>query len=119
MINNKITKIASLITDAQVVVDVGCDHCYLAIELLSNHRCQHVINIDLRPKPLAIGEKNLLKYQLLEQTTNLVHNGLKQLSLAQLQIPFPITTIDYAVIAGMGSSNIIHILEENSLPIQT
>ncbi len=117
MINKKITYIASLIQNANVVIDVGCDHCYLAIELLSKQHCHHVVNIDLRPQPLAIGEKNLKRFNLLDKTTNLVNDGLKDLSLSDLQIVPAINKIDYVVIAGMGTNNIIHILQANTLPV--
>ncbi len=116
MINQKITHIANLITPCDVVMDIGCDHCYLAIELLSSHKAQTIINIDVRKDPLAIGMKNLKKHQLLEHTINLVNDGLKDLTLAHPQFK-NINKIDYCVIAGMGANNIIDILKNNSLPI--
>lgn len=106
----RINAIANLINDCNVVVDVGCDHCHLAIELLTNNKCQHVINIDKNESPLASGISNLTKKKLLNKTTNILNDGLQKLDFKQFN-----NQVDYIVIAGMGSNNIINILSKNSI----
>ncbi len=93
-------------------MDIGCDHCYLAISLLQQHKAQTVINIDIHPDPLAAGIKNLQKYGLIDHTINLVNDGLKDLKLSD-PVFQGIKSIDTCVIAGMGSNNIIEIHQKN------
>ncbi len=105
----RINAIASLINKSNIVIDVGSDHCYLAIELLNNNQCQHVINIEKNAQPLYSGIQNLTKKQLIDKTTNILNNGLQNLDLKQIN-----NQVDYIVIAGMGSNNIIDILSNNN-----
>ena len=117
MINNKIKTIANLISKSNVIIDVGCDHCFLAIDLLKNKKANLVINIDINHEPLEYGKKNLDKFLLLDKTINIVNDGLIGLKNNNLIKPY-INDIDYCVIAGMGSNNIINILKNNSLDIK-
>ena len=105
----RINTIVDLVNDANLVMDIGCDHCYVAIELLRNNKCKHVINIDKNKLPLQQGINNLSKFKLLDKTTNLINDGLKGLSEKNFD------KIDYIIIAGMGASTIISILNNNSL----
>lgn len=106
----RIAFIADLINDAQNVVDVGSDHAYLAKILLINNKAQHVINIEVNQGPLENGINNLAKNNLLKRTTNILNDGFKGLILKQ--------TFDYCVIAGMGATSIIKILEQNKNQIK-
>jgi len=106
----RIAFIADLINDAQNVVDVGSDHAYLAKILLVNNKAQHVTNIEVNQGPLENGINNLTKNNLLKRTTNILNDGFKGLILEQ--------TFDYCVIAGMGATSIIEILEQNKNQIK-
>ncbi|WP_303923439.1 tRNA (adenine(22)-N(1))-methyltransferase TrmK [Ureaplasma parvum] len=106
----RIAFIADLINDAQNVVDVGSDHAYLAKILLINNKAQHVTNIEVNQSPLENGINNLAKNNLLKRTTNILNDGFKGLILKQ--------TFDYCVIAGMGATSIIKILEQNKNQIK-
>lgn len=116
MTNRKITAISSLINNADIVIDVGCDHCYLSIDLLKSKKAKLVINIDINELPLKSGIDNILKNNFLNSTINLVNDGLK--NITEKNRIFSTTKVfDYCVIAGMGSSSIIDILENNVLEI--
>lgn len=117
MINKKIQAITNLISSSNILIDVGCDHCFLAIELFKQNKIKHIINVDINKKPLDSGVKNLIKYNLLNKTTNIVNDGLKDIEKKD-KIFQNITKIDYCVIAGMGSSSIIDIIKNNQLNIQ-
>lgn len=88
-----------------IVIDVGSDHAYLAIELLKNHQAKFVYNIEINKHPLINTINNLQKASLINQTNNLLNDGLKNLDQI---IKDP---IDYLVISGMGAKNIITILK--------
>jgi tRNA (adenine22-N1)-methyltransferase len=104
--NNRIDCIINEIKTTGTVVDVGSDHAQLAIKLLKAKRATHVFNIELNKKPYLITIDNLSKNKLLNKTTNIFANGL-QTTLINLKI-------DYCVIAGMGSKNIIDILTQKN-----
>lgn len=106
----RIAFIADLINHAQNIVDVGSDHAYLAKILLLNNKAQHVTNIEINKGPLENGINNLAKNNLLQQTTNILNNGFKDLILEK--------TYDYCVIAGMGATSIIEILDQNKNQIK-
>ncbi len=97
--------IASQIKHADCVMDVGSDHAYLAVRLLNAKKAKHVINIEINQKPLNSGIYTLKKNNLLEDTENILNDGLKDLEFNR--------TIDYCVIAGMGSHSIIDILDND------
>lgn len=102
---NRIDALVKLIDRCQCVFDVGSDHALLSISLLSKRKCQHVINIDNKRQPLQIGIKNLKKYHLLPKTTNILNNGLKQITKKTTLKP------SYIVCSGLGTKTIISILK--------
>ena len=111
----RINYIADLIkSNSNYVMDVGSDHAYLAIELLKQNKVKFVYNVEINELPLQQGIKNLEKYNLLDKTDNILNNGLLGLESKYKDLEF-----DYLVIAGMGSNNIIKILENNKLCFRT
>jgi tRNA (adenine22-N1)-methyltransferase len=109
MKDNRIDFIINQIQTKSIVVDVGSDHAKLAIKLLKTKKAIHVYNIELNRAPYLITINNLKKNGLLNQTTNLLGNGLQ---MDEINEP-----IDYCVISGMGSNNIIDILQHKSKKI--
>lgn len=103
----RLLTIAQLITNNPVsVIDVGSDHAYLSIYLISHHQCQRVTNVEVNQQPLENGLKNVTEAQLNEFIDFKLNNGLKDLYL-------PYRT-DYVCISGMGASNIIEIIQNNT-----
>ncbi len=110
----RINYIADLIQPCSRVIDIGSDHAYLAINLLNNKKAQMVCNVEVNQKPLEAGINNLIKYNCLDKTQNILNNGLKDINTKLDDIHF-----DYLTIAGMGSNNIIEILQHNQLIVDT
>ena len=54
MINKKLKAIASFINTQDTVVDIGCDHAYLAIYLKENKLCKNVYASDINENALNI-----------------------------------------------------------------
>ncbi len=101
----RIEYFSNFIKKANYIVDIGCDHGYLSILLLKNKLAKHVINIDINKKPLASAISNLAKNNLLDKTTNIINNGLKNINFD--------FDIDYCFITGLGSKTIIDIIDNN------
>jgi tRNA (adenine22-N1)-methyltransferase len=100
---DRISCIINQIRTKSVVVDVGSDHAQLAIKLLKANKATHVYNVELNKQPYLTTITNLQKNGLLAKTTNFLANGL--------QITEVMKPVDYCVIAGMGSKNIVDILQ--------
>ncbi len=101
---NKINCIASFIEKCPCVYDVGSDHAHLAIFLLKNKIVRRVVNVEINTKPLTHGLHNLIINKLQHKTSNIINDGLKNITRKTKARP------SYICIAGMGGKNIIDIL---------
>ena len=100
MLNLKLKTIASLININDTVIDIGCDHAYLAIYLKKENLCKDVYASDI--------SENVIKNAL----NNIKENNLKiKLFISDGFLNIPDLEIDTGVIAGMGTSNIINIIK--------
>lgn len=86
-----------------IICDIGCDHCYIAIYAIMTGLAKLAINIDINKLPLENGIKNLKAYGVYSKTKNLINDGLKGLTFKN--------TIDYCIIAGMGAKTIVDIIK--------
>lgn len=99
----RLQTIASFIDKDDRVVDVGCDHAYLSIYLFKRKACQKVIATDINPNALEAAKKNIQKNHLTKKICTILSDGLKKVDQNE---------INTVVIAGMGASTILHIIEE-------
>lgn len=96
----RLKEIFSAIDKTSVFADVGCDHGYVAKEVLKSGKAEKVIISDISAKCLAKAE-NLLADEIADgRVISVVSNGFEKLP------PF-----DLALIAGMGGEEIISILK--------
>lgn len=99
MINKKLNAIASFINTQDTVVDIGCDHAYLAIYLKENKLCKNVYASDINQNALNIAKHNIKEHNLDIET--ILSDGFKSIHN---------TSIDTAVISGMGTNSILDII---------
>lgn len=88
----------SLIPDCKVFADVGCDHGYIAYEMLKNRKCDRVIASDISAECLQKAE-TLLRETFPDKYTAVVSDGFENVG-----------NCDCALIAGMGGDTIADIL---------
>ena len=88
----------SLIPDCEVFADVGCDHGYIAYEMLKNRKCDRVIASDISAECLQKAE-TLLRETFPDKYTAVVSDGFENVG-----------NCDCALIAGMGGDTIADIL---------
>lgn len=88
----------SLIPDCRVFADVGCDHGYIAYEMLKNRKCDRVIVSDISAECLKKAE-TLLRETFPDKYTAVVSDGFENVG-----------NCDCALIAGMGGDTISDIL---------
>lgn len=101
----RLLAIASLIDKGSSVLDVGTDHAYLPIILSQNKKCKSIIASDVSSNALKIAKDNLKKYHI-DDVKLILSNGLDSIN----------DDYDTIVLAGMGTSTIIKILENKKLP---
>jgi len=100
----RLQKIAEFISKKDIVLDVGCDHGYLSIYLKENNLCKNVYASDISSSALEGAIKNFEKHKL--DIKNYVSDGFKN-------IPVKFNT---AVLAGMGTSTILKIINSSKTP---
>jgi len=104
---NKLTKrqqsIVDLATNLSVTVDVGCDHGYIGVQLLLDHKTNYLIASDISAPSLEKTRKLLQQNNLLDQASTRVGDGLDIIRTDE--------KIDQVIIAGMGGKEIMDILK--------
>lgn len=104
----RLKEIFSLLPNASVFADVGCDHGYVAKEVLKSGKAEKVIISDISAKCLAKAE-SLLEDEISDgKAISVVSNGFEKLPKC-----------DLALIAGMGGEEIISILKNAWFTPQT
>lgn len=101
MLNNRLLTIANNVPTQARVVDVGCDHAYLAIYLMQHKSVQSVIASDIVDGPVEAARKNIQQAGLTKQIKLVQADGLAGVQPGE---------VDCVIIAGMGAGTIIDIL---------
>jgi len=92
-----------------VVVDVGCDHGWLGIELLNSNQAETVIFADINDLPLANAEQNVRYYELLSRAQFIKSDGLSNID----------QSFNTVVIAGIGGNLISQIINQGISKLAT
>jgi tRNA (adenine22-N1)-methyltransferase len=95
--------VVNLVQPCNSIADIGCDHGYVAIELVQSHICSHVIAMDINKGPLEKALANIRKQNMTDKIETRLSNGTKALNPSE---------VDGIICAGMGGKLIISILEE-------
>ena len=99
-ISQRLLACCNFVCKGDRVADIGCDHGYLGIHLLTNRIASHVIESDIATGPLDSARRNAQKYGVASAMTFCLSDGVKD-------IPRDFDTL---VCAGMGGDTMIHIL---------
>lgn len=98
-LSKRLLAIASFVDKKDSLVDVGCDHGLLSIYLIIEKLAKKVIASDVNQLALDMAIKNISKYKL--DIPTILSDGLDNID---------VKNINTLVISGMGTSTIIHIL---------
>ena len=101
-ISDRLLACAAFVRPGDRVADIGCDHGYLGIYLLSNGIARSMIEADINQGPLDSAKRNGQKYGVAQQMSFHLSDGVKD-------IP---RNFDTLVCAGMGADTMVHILED-------
>lgn len=100
-LSKRLNTIASICQPATVLADVGCDHAYLSIHLVTAGIVDDAIAMDLREGPLKKAAENVKAYGLENRIQLRLGNGLENLEKNEA---------DLVLISGMGGILICDIL---------
>lgn len=100
-LSTRLLACAGFVKQGDRVADVGCDHGYLSIHLLTQGIARSCIASDVAEGPLQSALRNAHKYGVSENVEFYLSDGVRN-------IPRDFDTL---VCAGMGGDTMIHILE--------
>ena len=100
-ISNRLLACAGFVAPGSRVADVGCDHGYLSIYLLTQGLATFCIASDVNQQPLLSASRNAAKFDVADRMSFHLSDGLQS-------IPRDFDTL---VCAGMGGDTMIHILD--------
>ena len=100
-LSDRLLACAGFVAPGDRVADVGCDHGYLGIHLLTNGIASSIIASDVNEGPLQSAMRNGRKFGVADKMSFYLSDGVRN-------IP---RDFDCMVCAGMGGDTMIHILE--------
>lgn len=100
-VSSRLLACAGFVRRGSRVADVGCDHGYLTIHLLTEGIASSVIASDINEQPLQSAMRNARKFGVQNKIRFFLSDGVRS-------IP---RDFDDLVCAGMGADTMIHILE--------
>lgn len=92
-LSKRLSAVASMVTEGNRLVDVGCDHGYLPLYLYLNKKIPSAIAMDVRPGPLSRAREHIAEYGLEKYIETRLSDGLSALSPGEG---------DTLTVAGMG-----------------
>lgn len=98
----RLQNVLALVKSTGTVVDVGCDHGYVAISLIQQKKAFRVIAMDVRKGPLHQASEHIIQYGLENVIETRLSDGVAALKPGEAQA---------MICAGMGGPLMIGILE--------
>lgn len=102
-LSKRLQAVADLVSEGQVVADIGCDHGYIPIYLLETGKCKKAIAMDINQGPLLRAKEHVALYGLQDEIETRLSDGVKALSVGEC---------DCVIVAGMGGALAVKIMVE-------
>lgn len=105
-LSKRLLKVANLVEEAVFLVDIGCDHGFLAIDLIKSGRVQKAMCTDINEGPLSRAAGHIKEYGLEERIETCLSDGLLSVK------DFEKYDFDACTICGMGGLMGVKIIHE-------
>lgn len=109
LLSDRMRAVAGLVQPCESIADIGCDHGYVAMELVRNKTCRHVIAMDINSGPLECAKRNIADYDMQDYIETRLSDGVSALRAGEAQ---------GIICAGMGGKLVISILEQGKKQIR-
>ncbi|WP_072525486.1 tRNA (adenine(22)-N(1))-methyltransferase [Clostridium sp. Marseille-P3244] len=109
-LSNRMSAVASLVTEGLRLADIGTDHGYIPISLAESGQIPAAIAMDVNNGPLLTAEKNIRVHGLGHRISTRISDGFSALRPGEA---------DTAVIAGMGGALTVRILREGMTVVRS
>lgn len=103
-LSRRLQAVADLVSDGEIVADIGTDHGYIPIYLIQSGKCARVFAMDINEGPYLRARQHVSGYGLSDQIITRQSDGMKALANGEA------TSI---IIAGMGGGLVMKILEQD------
>lgn len=100
-LSKRLMMTAGCVTKGYRTADVGCDHAYLSIYLVTSGIVPWAAAMDVNKGPLKMAEENVIKYKAADRVELRLSDGLDNLKPSEA---------DAIVIAGMGGELMVSIM---------
>ena len=108
-LSKRLQAVADLVSDGLIVADIGTDHGYIPIYLLTSKKCPKAYAMDVNKGPLLRAKEHVEAYGLGDKIETRLSDGVNNLYVGEC---------DCVVIAGMGGALTIKIMEEGKTLFQ-
>lgn len=102
LLSDRMRAVAGLVQPCKSIADIGCDHGYVAMELVRSNVCRHVIAMDINRGPLERAKHNIADYCMQDYIETRLSDGVSALEKGEAE---------GIICAGMGGKLVISILE--------
>ena len=92
-LSDRLSAVAAMVTEGNRVADVGTDHGWVPVYLVSQGRVPSAIAMDVRPGPLSRAREHILLHGLKDRIETRLSDGLEALAQGEA---------DTLILAGMG-----------------
>ena len=101
-LSDRLSMVSSLLGNANVIADIGCDHGYLPIYLLESDAYSSAIAMDVNEGPLCKARENIRLHNISERIDIRLSDGVSKLNVGEA---------DSISICGMGGNVMMHIFD--------
>ena len=103
LLSDRMRAVAGLVQPCKSIADIGCDHGYVAMELVRSKVCRHVIAMDINSGPLERAKCNIAEYGMQDYIETRLSDGVSALRAGEAE---------GIICAGMGGRLVMSILEQ-------
>lgn len=104
LLSDRMRAVVGLVEPCKSIADIGCDHGYVAMELVRSNICRHVIAMDINKGPLERARHNIRDYDMQDYIETRLSDGTRALRAGE---------VEGIICAGMGGKLVISILEQD------
>lgn len=102
-LSDRMRAVVELAQPCRCIADIGCDHGYVAMELVRSRKCRRVIAMDVNKGPLERARRNIRDYGMQDYIETRLSDGTQALRPGEA---------DGMVCAGMGGRLMLSILAQ-------